>query len=101
MSQPAPSIEVSIVVPAFNEALRLGPTLARLHAHLSAQARSYEILVVDDGSRDATCAVVEAAMETIPNLRLVRQTPNCGKGAAVRRGMLAARGAIRVMWDAD
>jgi dolichyl-phosphate beta-glucosyltransferase len=101
MSQPSPLIEISIVVPAFNEALRLGPTLARLHAHLSAQPRSYEIVVVDDGSRDATCAVVEAAMATIPTLRLERQAPNRGKGAAVRRGMRAARGAIRVMWDAD
>ncbi|HSZ82514.1 MAG TPA: dolichyl-phosphate beta-glucosyltransferase [Polyangia bacterium] len=101
MSQPAPSVEVSIIIPAFNEALRLGPTLARLRAHLSAQPRSFEILVVDDGSRDGTCAVVEAAMATIASLRLVRQAPNRGKGAAVRRGMRAARGAIRVMWDAD
>jgi dolichyl-phosphate beta-glucosyltransferase len=101
MPNPDPSVDVSLVIPAFNEELRLGPTLERLHAHLSAQPMSYEILVVDDGSRDGTRAVVEAATARIPNLILVCQRPNRGKGAAVRRGMLSARGRIRVMWDAD
>jgi dolichyl-phosphate beta-glucosyltransferase len=101
MSRSLPSVELSIIIPAYNEELRLGPTLARLHANLAERWERYEIVVVDDGSRDGTCAVVEAAMLTIPNLSLVRQVPNRGKGAAVRRGMLAARGEIRVMWDAD
>jgi dolichyl-phosphate beta-glucosyltransferase len=101
MSNLVASIELSIVVPAYNEELRLLPTLERLHAHLSAGRATYEILVVDDGSTDATCAVVEAARARFPNLSLVRQSPNRGKGAAVRRGMLAARGAVRVMCDAD
>ncbi|MDB4983663.1 MAG: putative glycosyltransferase [Myxococcales bacterium] len=95
------SVDLSLIVPAFNEELRLLPTLERLHAHLSARPASYEILVVDDGSTDGTCAVVEAARATIPHLVLVRQSPNRGKGAAVRRGMLAARGRVRVMCDAD
>ncbi len=101
MSNLVPFVDLSIVVPAYNEAERITPTLDRLHAFLSAQPLRYEILVVDDGSRDATCDVVAQAMTRIPNLRLVRQTPNAGKGAAVRRGMLAARGQIRVMCDAD
>jgi dolichyl-phosphate beta-glucosyltransferase len=104
MSHPAPSVDVvdlTLVIPAFNEERRLLPTLERLHAHLSARPMSYELLVVDDGSRDKTCEVVEAAAARIPNLVLVRQRPNRGKGAAVRRGMLATRGRIRVMWDAD
>ena len=101
MSTSVPFVDLSIVVPAYNEEHRLPPTLARLHAYLSAQPLRYEIVVVDDGSRDATCDVVSAAMAHIPNLRLVRQTPNRGKGAAVRLGMLAARGQIRVMSDAD
>ncbi|HEX4416903.1 MAG TPA: dolichyl-phosphate beta-glucosyltransferase [Kofleriaceae bacterium] len=101
MSTSASFVDLSIVVPAYNEEHRLPPTLATLHAFLKTQALRWEIVVVDDGSRDATCAVVEAAMATIPNLRLVRQTPNRGKGAAVRLGMLAARGQIRVMSDAD
>ena len=107
MPNPAPSaphadvVDLTLIIPAYNEELRLPPTLERLHAHLSAQAMSYEIVVVDDGSRDETCAVVEEAAARLPNIVLVRQRPNRGKGAAVRRGMLAARGRIRVMWDAD
>jgi len=101
MSTSVPCVDLSIVVPAYNEEHRLPPTLARLSAFLSSQPLRWEIVVVDDGSRDATCAVVESAMATIPNLRLVRQSPNRGKGAAVRLGMLAARGQIRVMCDAD
>src|SRR6185295_1394011 len=101
MSSPVPCVDLSIVVPAYNEEHRLPPTLARLSAYLESQPLRYEIVVVDDGSRDATCAVVERAMARIPNLRLVRQSPNRGKGAAVRLGMLAARGQIRVMSDAD
>lgn len=101
MSNPAPSIDLSLIIPAFNEELRLLPTLERLHTHLSAQQMSYEIVVVDDGSRDRTREVVEAAATRIPNLTLVCQRPNRGKGAAVRRGMLGARGRIRIMWDAD
>jgi glycosyltransferase involved in cell wall biosynthesis len=101
MSKLVPSVEISVIVPAYNEELRLLPTLERLHAHLSARPASYEILVVDDGSTDGTCALVQAAMARIPNLSLVRQLPNRGKGAAVRRGMLAARGRVRVMSDAD
>ena len=101
MSTSVPCVDLSIVVPAYNEEHRLPPTLARLSAYLASQPLRWEIVVVDDGSRDATCAVVESAMATIPNLRLVRQTPNRGKGAAVRLGMLSARGQIRVMSDAD
>jgi glycosyltransferase involved in cell wall biosynthesis len=96
-----PFVDLSIVVPAYNEEHRITPTLARLHAYLSNQPLRYEIVVVDDGSSDNTVGVVTLAMAQIPNLRLVRQTPNRGKGAAVRRGMLAARGQIRVMSDAD
>ncbi len=94
-------VDLSIVVPAYNEAERLPPTLQRLHAFLASQPLRWEIVVVDDGSKDQTCAVVEAAMPAIPNLRLVKQVPNRGKGAAVRMGMLAARGQLRVMCDAD
>ena len=52
MSNPAPFVNLSLIVPAYNEELRLLPTLERLHAHLSARSMSYEILVVDDGSRE-------------------------------------------------
>ena len=96
-----PFVDLSIIVPAYNEEHRILPTLDRLHAFLSTQPLRYEILVVDDGSTDGTSSVVALAMSRIPNLRLERQLPNRGKGAAVRRGMLAACGQIRVMCDAD
>jgi glycosyltransferase involved in cell wall biosynthesis len=92
-------VDLSIIVPAYNEEHRILPTLRALHEHLETQRLRYEILVVDDGSKDRTIEVVEAAQ--IPNLRVVRQFPNKGKGAAVRLGMLSARGQIRVMSDAD
>jgi dolichyl-phosphate beta-glucosyltransferase len=94
-------VDLSIVIPAYNEELRIAPTLEALHGFLCRLALRTEILVVDDGSRDGTIAVVEALMPRIPGLRVVRQLPNRGKGAAVRLGMLSARGPIRVMCDAD
>jgi glycosyltransferase involved in cell wall biosynthesis len=92
-------IDLSIVVPAYNEEHRIPPTLERLHRFLETQPLRYEIVVVDDGSKDDTCGVVERC--GLSNVRLVRQTPNKGKGAAVRLGMLEAKGQIRVMCDAD
>jgi glycosyltransferase involved in cell wall biosynthesis len=101
MSELLPFVDLSIVVPAYNEEHRIPPTLERLHAYLSVQPLRYEIVVVDDGSTDQTVGVVRQAMNTIPCLRIVRQPMNRGKGAAVRRGMLEARGQVRVMCDAD
>ncbi|HEY7064794.1 MAG TPA: glycosyltransferase [Chloroflexota bacterium] len=91
---------VSIVIPAYNEAERLPATLTQLGQFLRAEAYASEIVVVDDGSGDATAAVVEQAAAADPAVRLVRARHH-GKGAAVRRGMLAASGAVRVMCDAD
>jgi len=87
---------LSVVIPAFNEARRLGATLARLRRHL--EARSHEILVVDDGSTDGTAEVARAAGDDV---RVLRHEPNRGKGYAVRRGMQAATGEVRLMTDAD
>jgi glycosyltransferase involved in cell wall biosynthesis len=101
ISSAAQFVDLSIIIPAYNEAQRILPTLARLHQFLASQPLRWEIVVVDDGSKDETAAVVEAEAARIPGLRLLRQTPNRGKGAAVRMGMLAARGQLRVMSDAD
>jgi dolichyl-phosphate beta-glucosyltransferase len=89
---------LSVVIPAYNEALRLPATLARVRDHLAARAAAHEILVVDDGSTDATAEVARAAGGPV---RLLRHEPNRGKGYAVRRGMLAATGGRRLMSDAD
>jgi len=87
---------LSVVVPAFNEQDRLPRTLERITSHLGRRGGAYEVLVVDDGSRDATAARAEAAGAIV-----LRNEGNRGKGFAVRRGMLAARGARRLMTDAD
>jgi dolichyl-phosphate beta-glucosyltransferase len=89
---------LSVVIPAFNEALRLPATLARVREHLAARGVAHEILVVDDGSSDATADVARAGGDVV---RLLRHEPNRGKGYAVRRGMLAATGERRLMTDAD
>jgi len=87
------------VIPAFNEAERLPRALARLEEWLSRSAVTHEIVVVDDGSCDDTAARARAAGGE--GLVLLRHEPNRGKGYAVRRGMLAARGGRRLMTDAD
>ena len=92
----APSL--SVVIPAFNEALRLPATLARVRSYLDARQPSFEIVVVDDGSTDATAAVARAGAAPIV---VLRHAQNRGKGHAVRAGMLAARGERRLMTDAD
>ncbi|MBI4888582.1 MAG: glycosyltransferase family 2 protein [Acidobacteria bacterium] len=91
---------LSLVIPAFNESGRLLTTLQRCIARLDECVPSWEILVVDDGSRDSTRDI---AMEVAGRDGRVRLIPAAhgGKGAAVRRGMLAARGRWRFFADAD
>lgn len=85
-----------MVIPAYNEERRLPPTLARVREYLAAGTLSHEIVVVDDGSRDATGDVARAQGAVV-----VRNDGNRGKGHAARRGMLLARGRRRLMTDAD
>ena len=92
---------LSVVVPAYNEALRLPATLAAMREYLDANEPEYEVIVVDDGSSDTTPQVVDDAARQWPQLALVRQRPNQGKGAAVRKGMLKATGELRLLSDAD
>jgi dolichyl-phosphate beta-glucosyltransferase len=91
--------ELSVVIPAFNEQGRLPRTLDRVRAFLDTQGRPYEILVVDDGSSDATVAAAREAGGQ--RLTVLSNGANRGKGYSVRQGMLAARGARRLMTDAD
>lgn len=88
---------LSVVIPAYNEAARLPPTLRRIAAYLA--GRSHEILVIDDGSSDGTAEAARAVGS--PGLQVFRTESNRGKGHAVRRGMLLARGDRRLMTDAD
>ena len=93
--------DLSIIIPAFNEAERIGSTLIEINEFLAASLLSYEIVVVDDGSSDGTVALVEEMAGEMPALRCIATSPNRGKGHAVRVGMLGSRGDIRLMADAD
>jgi dolichyl-phosphate beta-glucosyltransferase len=92
---------LSVVVPAFNEALRLPAYLDEIVGFLEGRGEPYEVIVVDDGSTDGTGAVVRELAARQPSVRLVSLEHNQGKGAAVRAGMLMARGAARLFTDAD
>ena len=95
-------LDLSIIIPAYNEELRIAPTLDATAAFLADFPGTWELVVVDDGSRDGTVALCERiAAERLPQLRVIASKPNRGKGSAVRLGMLGARGRIRVMCDAD
>lgn len=96
-----PEVEISIVIPAYNEEVRIGMTLVRTLEYLRARHPSSEVLVVDDGSRDGTVNVVEEIAQTDPSVRVLRQPQNRGKGAAVRRGVMEARGKVVLFMDAD
>ena len=91
---------LSVVVPAFNEEGSIGRCLRELHAYLDRLGLAWEIVVVDDGSSDRTGAVAGQHAEVDPRIRVIRGN-RAGKGAAVRRGMLEARGRWRFMADAD
>lgn len=90
---------VSIVVPAFNEEEVIGTTLDELTLYLQSTGLSYEILVVDDGSTDGTARVVQDRLAR--GIRIIALDSNQGKGAAVRRGVLDARGQVIAFIDAD
>jgi len=93
---------LSVIIPAYNEARRLPPYLASVRTYLDAHyPDGYEVIVVDDGSRDGLPDVLSAAAADWPELVVMRHPANRGKGAAVRTGMLAARGELLLFADAD
>ncbi len=98
-SVPYPSI--SIVIPAYNEALRIEQTLKRVLGCVASQGWQAEVLVVDDGSSDRTCDIVREYMLTHPELHLIHNPGNRGKGYSVRNGLLQAVGEFVMFTDAD
>lgn len=94
-------LELSIVIPAFNEEERLAESLQRIRDHLKGRSLQFEVLVVDDGSTDGTAKLVERSRCEFPELRLISNSSNRGKGFSVRQGMLEARGEIALFTDAD
>ena len=101
--------ELSIIIPAYNEEKRLSRTVTRIRDYFASHNAvaggfligDVEIIVVDDGSTDGTANVVEDLARQMPELRLVRNQGNRGKGFSVKHGMLEARGRIALFTDAD
>lgn len=91
---------LSIIIPAYNEERRVPPALDKIVAFLATQSFPAEVLVVDNGSRDRTCEVAAAYADRLAALRVLHEDRR-GKGLAVRRGMLEARGQFRFLCDAD
>jgi len=91
----------SLIIPAYNEGARLGVTLDRVLSHLAVDEWDAEIIVVNDGSKDATADLVRARAGRNARLRLIENPGNRGKGYSVRNGMLNAAGEILLFSDAD
>ena len=93
--------ELSIVIPSYNEERRLAGSLGKIANYIREKRPNSEVLVVDDGSTDATAAVAQAWRDRIASLRVLSNGINRGKGFSVRRGSLEARGDVVLFTDAD
>jgi glycosyltransferase involved in cell wall biosynthesis len=93
--------ELSIVIPSFNEELRLPTTLRDISSYIRSSNRETEVIVVDDGSTDRTSDVANSFRGEIQRLRIVANEKNRGKGYSVRHGMMESRGRIVLFTDAD
>jgi len=95
------SPQLSIVIPAYNESARIELTLDRVMSCVQKQAWDAEVLVVDDGSTDATPEIIHRWKERYPRLHLIQNEGNRGKGFSVRNGLLQASGEVVMFTDAD
>jgi len=100
----SPELSLSIIIPAYNEERRLARALGRIREYFA--SRPYgpggiEILIVDDGSTDATAQVAKDWASQMQSVRLLQNGTNRGKGYSVRHGMLEARGRVALFTDAD
>ncbi len=100
-SAEAEAPRLSIIIPAYNEAERIGPTMEAIATYIHQQPYVSEVLLVDDGSSDDTSEQACLTWHGPERMRILRQEPNQGKGAAIQRGMLEARGEWRLFTDAD
>ncbi len=95
-------MDISVIVPAFDEASRISSTIEQINTYLNDSFITYEIIVVDDGSTDATRSIVENLAQSIGSLRLIHSSPpNVGKGHAIKQGILSSSGDLVLVSDAD
>ena len=92
---------ISIVIPAYNEAERIGPTIETIHDYFSKKTQSFDIIVINDGSRDNTANIVLGLAKGIRNITLLDSSINQGKGSSVRKGMIHAAHDLILLTDAD
>lgn len=94
-------VDISVVMPAFNEQRRIGPSVEAVCAFMRQSGRSWELIVVDDGSSDLTASLADALVARESRITLIRSPRNSGKGHAVRVGVLASHGEEVLICDAD
>lgn len=92
---------LSLIIPAYNEALRLRPSLGKIAAYLRACDFATELVLVDDGSSDGTADVARELLEGQVTYRILRNEPNRGKALSVKRGLLEGHGQVLLFSDAD
>ena len=97
----ASPVQVSIVIPVYNQELTVSASLARIREVLDSLATSYELLVVNDGSRDDTLRILQQEQASNPSLKVISYDKNMGKGHAVRKGILESKGDLVVFTDGD
>lgn len=95
------NIDFSVIIPAYNEEMTLRTVVTAVHAYLKKNFQNFEIIVVDDGSKDETERIGRNLPAEFPEVSYLRQPENRGKGAAVQRGILRANGKIILFMDAD
>ena len=100
-SSTLPPSKLAVIVPAYDEASRIVPTLRRMNAYLSAQTYSWEVVVVSDGSKDKTADLVAEFSREVPGFTIDHYSSNRGKGFAVRRGVMKATADYILFSDAD
>ncbi|MCX5666793.1 MAG: glycosyltransferase family 2 protein [Candidatus Omnitrophica bacterium] len=97
----AEKIFLTVIIPAYNEERHIKETLYEISGYLKKRGFDYEVMIVDDGSIDRTAEIAQSAAPLFNNFALLKNENNRGKGYAVRRGMLAAKGEYALFMDAD
>jgi len=94
-------VHLSVIIPAYNEEKNIRDTVMDVSRYLSKQDYTFEIIVINDGSKDNTAEICEGLKSTVYNLKFIDNEKNRGKGAVVRQGMLMASGQYRIYLDGD
>ena len=95
------SLEVSIIFPVYNEGYVIERTISSFYKFLQSGGYSFELIAVDDASTDETSIVLEGLVSRLDLLRVIRLEHNSGKGAAVRKGIMASNGRYVFFTDSD